>query len=246
MSEHDDTKRPTFVLDGVEVPFVPGQTIMQAAQDAGRYIPHLCHHRDFAPVGSCKVCTVEVGAAGPDAARRAVTSCTYEASPGLVVTSATDELQGERRQLVQMLFVEGNHHCPFCEKSGDCHLQAVAYHLEMKDTHFEHAYPVRPVDASHPDVWLDRNRCILCELCVRASRDHDGKDVFQIGGRGAATTLLVNSQSGLLKDSEIAASDRAVSVCPTGALLPKRAAFLVPIGRRRFDGADIRDRPEDP
>jgi [NiFe] hydrogenase diaphorase moiety small subunit len=234
----DDTARPVFRLDGVEVPFTAGQTLMQAAQDAGAYIPHLCHHRDFEPIGSCKVCTVVVGG-------RAVTACTTPAAAGLEVTSATAALQDDRRHLVQMLFVEGNHHCPFCEKSGDCHLQAVATHLEMQDTHFEHAFPMRPVDASHPDVWLDRSRCILCELCVRASRDVDGKNIFTIGGRGAHTTLLINSESGLLKDTAIARDDRAVSVCPTGALLPKREAFLVPIGRRRYDGADIHERPED-
>jgi len=237
MSRTDDS-RPTFVLDGETVPFSPGQTVMQAAQDAGRYIPHLCHHRDFAPRGSCKVCTVLVGG-------RAMTSCTLAASAGLDVTSASEALTTDRRHLVQMLFVEGNHHCPFCEKSGDCHLQAVATHVGMQDTHFEHAFPTRPVDASHPDVWLDRSRCILCELCVRASHDVDGKSVFAIGGRGAHTTLLVNSPSGLLKDSAIARDDRAISVCPTGALLPKGGAYLVAIGARRYDVADIATKPED-
>lgn len=238
MSSTDNDGRPTFLLDGDAVPFSPGQTVMQATQDAGRYIPHLCHHRDFEARGSCKVCTVLVG-------DRAMTSCTLAASAGLQVTSSSEALTMDRRHLVQLLFVEGNHHCPFCEKSGDCHLQAVATHVGMHDTHFEHAFPTRPVDASHPDVWLDRSRCILCELCVRASHDVDGKDVFAIGGRGAQTTLLVNSKSGLLKDSTIARDDRAVSVCPTGALLPKGGAYLVAIGRRRYDQADIADRPED-
>lgn len=237
MSSTDDS-RPTFVLDGEAVPFSPGQTVMQAAQDAGRYIPHLCHHRDFEPRGSCKVCTVLVGG-------RAMTSCTLSASAGLEVTSSSEALTADRRHLVQMLFVEGNHHCPFCEKSGDCRLQAVATHVGMQDTHFEHAFPSRPVDASHPDVWLDRSRCILCELCVRASHDVDGKSVFAIGGRGAHTTLLVNSPSGLLKDSAIARDDRAISVCPTGALLHKGGAYLVAIGGRRYDRADIAKQPED-
>ena len=99
---------------------------------------------------------------------------TLPASDGLVVESNTPDIQHDRQRLTQMLFVEGNHHCPFCEKSGMCHLQAVAYHLNMQDTHFVHAYPHHEVDASHPDVWLDRSRCILCELCVRASREVDG------------------------------------------------------------------------
>jgi [NiFe] hydrogenase diaphorase moiety small subunit len=228
----------TFDLDGQAVPFQPGQTIMQAAQDAGHYIPHLCHHRDFHPVGSCKVCSVKANG-------RTVAACTTQASKGLQVQSNTPALTQDRQRLVQMLFVEGNHHCPFCEKSGQCHLQAVAYHLEMQDTHFEHEYPQHAVDASHPDVLLDRSRCILCELCVRASREVDGKGVFAMGGRGLRTELLVNSPSGLLRDSAVAATDRALSICPVGALMPKHQGFRIPIGQRPYDDQDIARHPQD-
>ena len=228
----------TFLLDGRPIPFTPGQTLMQAAQAAGVYIPHLCHHADFDPIGSCKVCSVRIQG-------RTVASCTMPARAGLVVESETPELQHDRQRLTQMLFAEGQHHCPFCEKSGACHLQAVAYHLGMQDTHFVHTAPHHEVDASHPDVWLDRSRCILCELCVRASREVDGKNVFAIGGRGAHTTLLVNSPSGQLHDSEVAVTDRAVHICPVGALMPKRQGFVIPIGQRPYDAADIAQRPED-
>ena len=228
----------TFLLDGRPIPFTPGQTLMQAAQAAGVYIPHLCHHADFDPIGSCKVCSVRIQG-------RTVASCTMPARAGLVVESGTPELQHDRQRLTQMLFAEGQHHCPFCEKSGACHLQAVAYHLGMQDTHFVHTAPHHEVDASHPDVWLDRSRCILCELCVRASREVDGKNVFAIGGRGAHTTLLVNSPSGQLHDSEVAVTDRAVHICPVGALMPKRQGFVIPIGQRPYDAADIAQRPED-
>lgn len=228
----------TFTLDGQTIPFAPGETVMQAATRAGVYIPHLCHHHAFDPIGSCKVCSVRVN-------NRLMASCTLPAQAGMVVESESADIQDDRRRLVQMLFVEGNHHCPFCEKSGQCHLQAVGYHLGMQDMHFVHEYPVHAVDASHPDVWLDRSRCILCELCVRASRDVDGKDVFAIGGRGLKTELLVNSPSGLLKDSDVAATDRAMSICPVGALMPKRKGFVIPIGQRAYDHADIAQRPED-
>lgn len=228
----------TFMLDGRPIPFTPGETVMQAATRAGVYIPHLCHHHEFDPIGSCKVCSVRINS-------RLMASCTLPAHAGMVIESESPDIQDDRRHLVQMLFVEGNHHCPFCEKSGQCHLQAVGYHLGMHDTHFVHEYPVHPVDASHPDVWLDRSRCILCELCVRASRDVDGKNVFAIGGRGLKTELLINSPSGLLRDSGVAASDRALSVCPVGALMPKRQGFVIPIGQRAYDHADIAQRPED-
>lgn len=218
----------TFTLDGKTIPFTDGQTLMQAAQAAGEYIPHLCHHADFAPHGSCKLCTVKVNG-------RNCSACTFPAAAGQEVLSDTPELNRDRQKITQMLFVEGNHFCPSCEKSGQCQLQAVAYQLRMLDNHFPLFFAQRQVDASHPEVLLEHNRCIFCTLCVRASREADGKDVFAIAGRGINKHLVVNSSSGLLKDSAIAATDRAAHICPTGAILIKHTAYQVPIGQRVYD-----------
>jgi [NiFe] hydrogenase diaphorase moiety small subunit len=219
---------PTFLLDGEEVPFAPGQTVLQAALTAGRYIPHLCYHPEFTPHGSCKVCTAKVNG-------RTVASCTTPAEAAVEVESNTEELNDTRRTLVQMLFAEGNHFCPSCEKSGNCMLQALGYDLGVMTAGFRHLFPDRPVDASHPEILLDLNRCILCELCVRASRDVDGKSVFALAGRGLTKHLIVNSESGRLADTDVAVTDKAVAVCPVGVILRKRVGFAVPIGERRFD-----------
>ena len=221
-----------FLLDGQPVPFDDGQTILEAARAAGHYIPSLCWHKDFPPHGSCKLCVVK-------SAGRHVSACATPAKDGAEVESNTPEMNGERRGILQMLFVEGNHFCPSCEKSGNCELQALGYEYEMLTPRFRHFFPDRPVDASHPDVLLDFNRCIFCELCVRASRDLDGKNLFGIAGRGLDAHLCVNSASGKLGDTNFSARDRAASICPCGAILPRRKAFLVPIGERRFDSADI-------
>jgi len=226
----------TFTLDGKTIPFEEGETIMEAAAAAGVYIPHLCHHPEFKPHGSCKLCTVNIGG-------RLGASCTNKAAAGMVVESETEALNADRRALTQMLFVEGNHICPSCEKSGNCQLQAVAYHLGMLTPHFTHFYPARDIDASHPDVLIERNRCILCELCVRASRDVDGKNIFGIGGRGIKARLIVNSASGRLADTNMSVRDRAAEVCPTGAIIPKRHGFTVPIGRRLYDHQSIAEVP---
>jgi len=235
-----------FLLDGAEVPFTPGQTVLQAALAAGRHIPHLCYHREFRPHGSCKLCTVKIGGSH-------ATSCTLPAKEGLVVESDTEEVNAERRMLVQLLFVEGNHFCPSCEKSGHCKLQATAYELGMTSPRFDHFFPDRPVDASHPELLLDFNRCILCELCVRASAEVDGKQVFALAGRGMGKHLVVNSASGLLRDSAIAVTDKAAEVCPVGVILRKRVGFAMPVGQRRFDeqpisaqAADYAPRPPQP
>lgn len=223
---------PTFSLDGRQVPFAAGQTIIQAAAAAGIYIPHLCYRPELKPHGSCKLCTVKVNG-------RQASSCTLQAQAGMVVESDTDELNDERRALLQMLFVEGNHFCPSCEKSGDCKLQATACELGMTSPHYDHFFPSRPVDASHPDVLLDFDRCILCSLCVRASRDLDGKSVFALSGRGIGSHLIVNAKSGRLADTDFSAADKAASVCPVGVILPKRRGFAVPIGERTYDAAPI-------
>jgi [NiFe] hydrogenase diaphorase moiety small subunit len=227
-----------FSLDGREVPFASGENVLAAATRAGRYIPHLCWHPDFAPHGSCRACTVRAGG-------RLTPACMLPATAGLVVESETEELRHLRLRLLQLLFVEGNHFCPSCEKSGDCLLQATAYALGMTGPHFEEFYPHRPVDASHPDILLDFNRCILCALCVRASREVDGKSVFALGGHGIGTQLLVDSPSGRLADTDMTLGDRAASICPVGVILPKRRGFAVPIGERRFDRRPVSAPAED-
>lgn len=223
-----------IAIDGLSVPFEEGQTIMDAALAAGVYIPHLCHNPELKPHGSCKLCTVNVNG-------RNVASCTMPAVEGQQVLSDIAELNAERLALTQMLFVEGNHLCPACEKTGNCQLQAVAYHLGMMSPHYNHFYPQREADASHQDVMLDRNRCIYCELCVRASREVDGKNVFGLAGRGIGMHLVVNSVSGLLGDTDLSVTDKSVQVCPTGALIVKRKGYAVPIGQRIFDHLSIKD-----
>jgi [NiFe] hydrogenase diaphorase moiety small subunit len=170
---------------------------------------------------------------------RSTAACTLPAQAGLVVESDTDELNELRRTLVKMLFAEGNHFCPSCEKSGNCMLQALGYDLGVKTAGFRHMYPDRPVDASHPDILLDFNRCILCELCVRASCEVDGKCVFALSGRGIAKRLIVNAASGRLVDTEVAITDKALEVCPVGVILRKGVGFATPIGQRRYDAQPI-------
>ncbi len=225
---------PHFHLDGREIPFQPGQSVLEATLSAGGYIPHLCFHPEFPPHGSCRVCVVKVHG-------KVVPSCTTPAEPGAEVESETEELRELRTDLVQLLFTEGNHFCPSCEASGRCTLQAVAYDLGVDTPHYNPIFPDRPVDASHPDVLLDTNRCILCELCVRASALHDGKGVFGLSGRGITKHLVVNAESGLLADTDLAPTDKAVEVCPVGVILPKRRGFDVPIGQRRYDQRSIRE-----
>jgi [NiFe] hydrogenase diaphorase moiety small subunit len=227
-----------FTLDGRELDATPGQTILEAAGAHGQYIPHLCAHRELLPYGACRVCTVLVNG-------RPQAACTQPVAPGMVVESETPELLNLRRALVEMLFVEGNHVCPCCEQSGKCELQAMAYRLGVLVPRYPFLFPLRQVDASHPDVFVDRNRCILCARCVRASRDLDGRQVFDFAGRGIKKRLVVDSGTGLGGTRDEVA-DRAFDVCPVGSLLRKRTGFTVPVGQRPFDHQPIGSAIEQP
>ncbi|MCL7963163.1 MAG: 2Fe-2S iron-sulfur cluster-binding protein [marine benthic group bacterium] len=221
----------TFYIDGVPVEAAPGMTILDAAQAAGIWIPRLCWHEELEPFGGCRVCTVKMNG-------RSCAACTQPAEPESVVENDSVALREWRKALVELLFAEGNHFCMACEKSGNCELQALAYRLGIAAPRFEHRWQAREVDASHADVLIDRNRCILCARCVRASRDLDGKNVFGFTGRGPERRVAVNSDA-RLRDTDLDVSDRAVDICPVGAIIRKGVGFTVPIGARRYDGAPI-------
>ena len=103
----------TLTIDGKEIEALRGQTILDAADAAGIYIPRLCAMPGLTPYGSCRVCTVMVNG-------RPQAACTTPAAEGMVIENDTEDLKIQRSSLVEMLFVEGNHFCMFCEKSGNC------------------------------------------------------------------------------------------------------------------------------
>ena len=224
----------TFQLDGHDVPFAPGQSILAAAQAAGHYIPHLCYHPEFAPHGSCKVCTVKVNG-------HTHASCTTPAHAGDVVESATDELTQLRLNLVQFLFTEGNHFCPSCEKSGSCELQHLAYRFKVLAPRFPFLFPQRKIEAGLPHLLIEHNRCIQCLRCVRGVKARGGQDIFGFRNRGREIRITVDTTvpDALSDDTAI----RAEAICPVGALIRKGPHYLTPIGQRRFDltpiGADV-------
>jgi len=222
----------TLTIDGVEITAEAGQTILDAAQEAGIYIPRLCAKEELHPFGSCRVCTVLVNG-------RPQAACTQPVADGMVVENNTVELLNIRRDIIDMLFVEGNHFCMFCEKSGNCELQALAYRFGITHPRFPYQSPAdRGVDATHPDLFVDRNRCILCARCVRASRDLDDKHVFDFVGRGPDKRVAVNAEANL-GDTAADVLDKAADICPVGALLKKRVGFAQPVGQRLYDQAPI-------
>jgi [NiFe] hydrogenase diaphorase moiety small subunit len=220
----------TFTIDGKEITGTAGQTILEAAEANGVYIPRLCHKPGLTPHGSCRVCSVYVNG-------RPMGACHSPIAEGMAVENDTERVLNMRRDIIDMLFVEGNHFCMFCEKSGNCELQAMAYRFGITAPKYPYMFPKRDIDMSHPDIWIDHNRCILCARCVRTSQEKDGKHVFDFVERGGMKRIAVNGDA--LADTDASVADEAINACPVGALMKKRVGYVVPVGQRRYDHQPI-------
>jgi len=221
-----------FTIDGKPCVAKPGQTIVEAANDNGVWIPVLCRYEGLKPAGSCRICTVRV-------AGRYMAACTQPVQEGMAVENDVPDLQDMRKALIEMIFVEGNHFCPSCEKSGNCELQALGYRYRLTVPRFPYLWPGRELDAAAPLIMLERNRCVQCLRCVRAVKAKDGRKVFASVGRGPRTTIEADRKLAAKLSEEEAR--KAMDVCPVGAILKKETGFAVPIGRRKYDHVPIGD-----
>lgn len=223
-----------FNIDGKECTGEAGQTIYEAARDNGVYIPSLCRFEGIKPVGTCRICTVKVNG-------RFTTSCTEKVADGMAVENNTDEINDMRKAIVEMLFVEGNHLCPTCEKSGNCDLQALGYRFMMMVPRYPYMFPMKKVEPVAPKIIIDHNRCICCKRCVEGIKNCDGKNIFSFSGRGKNLRITADSElAARMSDTE---AQYAMDLCPVGAILKKEQGFRVPIGQRKYDhkpiGSDI-------
>ncbi|MFA4851521.1 MAG: 2Fe-2S iron-sulfur cluster-binding protein [Bacteroidales bacterium] len=222
-----------FTIDGKECIADEGIDLWKAAMLNGVFIPYLCHMKDVVPSGSCRICTVKVNG-------RPMAACTTPMTKdmnGAVVENETPQLEEMRKMIVELLFVEGNHFCPSCEKSGNCELQGMAYRYQMMVPQFSYNFPMRKVDASTPKIFLDRNRCIQCKKCIRAIKDEQGRSYFAFYKRGHKLEIHIDHELAATMSGELAQA--AMDGCPVGAILKKGKGFDTPIGKRKFDKEPI-------
>ncbi|MEI2776822.1 MAG: 2Fe-2S iron-sulfur cluster-binding protein [Tetrasphaera sp.] len=219
-------------IDETAIVATEGQTVVEAAAEHGVYIPTLCSMPHQDSVGTCRVCSVKING-------HVMAACTVRVRPGMVVEVDSPELADMRRAVLELLFVEGNHNCPSCEKSGRCQLQAVAYESGMTVARFPYRYPVREVDHTSSTIWLERDRCILCQRCVELiCDDATGQRVFSISRRGPQARIEIDTALADAMSEE--AVERAGDICPVGSILPKGVGHDTPIGDRRFEVESVR------
>ena len=220
------TETVTITIDGREIQAAAGRSLVDVANENGAFIPSLCYYPEIEPpLGTCRVCTCNInGVPGP--------ACTETVRDGMVVEVDKPELNDVRQAIVEMMFSEGNHFCPGCEKSGDCDLQHMAYELGVKQSRFPHVFQNRLIDFNPKRMILEHNRCIKCGRCVQEVFTDDGKAVFAVHQRGTETHIGIDYVEETRLTDEQAL--RAMHICPTGAIIVRGQSRALYSVIRRF------------
>lgn len=213
------TQTVTLSIDNQEVTVPKGTTILEAAKGLGVEIPTLCHLKELAPDGSCRMCVVEV-----EGGRRGglTTACTAHCQEDMVVATHSEKVADSRRFILDLLLSNHKLECFSCGKNGDCQLQQYALDYGIDATSFTEGkrMPCHQEDTSNPFFSYDPQKCIMCRRCARVCQLRQGRDVLSIANRGFETKMMPSY--GQAFDQSICEScGNCVSSCPTGALTAK-------------------------
>jgi NADH-quinone oxidoreductase subunit G len=226
-------KSISLTIDDKPVTVPEGTLVIDAAKQAGVYIPVFCYHPKMEPVGMCRMCLVEVGRPMVDRATGQVvleadgfpriqfgpkldTACTMPVSEGMVVRGFTDTVNRARRDILEFLLTSHPLDCPICDKGGECPLQNLTMDFGPGQSrfiydekfHLAKHYPLGDL------IFLDRERCIQCARCIRFQDEIADDPVIGFAQRGRALQIITSSEPGF--DSYF--SGNTTDICPVGAL----------------------------
>lgn len=204
-----------ITIDGRQLEVPENKNVLECALEAGIYIPHLCHHKDLSPLGSCRMCVVEV-----EGENQVTTACTLKAKDGLRILTKTPEVERLRMLALELLLTGHPEDCSTCPKYGNCELQMLIQYIGPKTGRLKMRTKGFRAEEGNPLILHDMNRCVLCGRCVRACNELRGVKVLQYQKK-ELETYVGTLHDKLLKDADCRFCGACVEVCPTGTIRDK-------------------------
>lgn len=201
----------TLTIDGVEVTVERGTSILEAAQQAGKEIPTLCHDKRLVPYGSCRLCMVEVTARGKT---RTMPACFNPARDGMEVVTQSQALTDSRRMQLMLILRSHPLRCPSCDASGNCRLQDLVHEYEIPELPFPRESRVFHVDNDSHFIRFNMNLCIKCGMCVRICDEIQGEQELSFVNRGMNCEVSTDFERPL--NCEFCG--QCAQICPVGAI----------------------------
>jgi len=208
---------PKIIIDGKELEFKPGQTVIQAAREGGIDIPHFCWHPSLSVSGNCRVCLVEI-----EKMPKLAISCATAAMDGMVVKTQSEKVIAARNAVMEFILINHPLDCPICDEAGECKLQDYAYQHSVGESRFteEKNHKEKRVELG-PNVMFDGERCISCSRCIRFCDEIAGKKELTFIKRGDRVTITTFPGRKLENPYSMNVTD----ICPVGALTNRDFRF---------------------
>lgn len=227
---------PKAIVDGVEVEFDAGMSVLQVAERAGAEIPRFCYHERLSVAGNCRMCLVEIEDAR-GMAPKPVASCAFPASDGLQIHTKTDIVKKAREGVMEFLLINHPLDCPICDQGGECDLQDQAVAFGAGNSRFEENKRAVEPKYMGPLIKTIMTRCIQCTRCVRFATEVAGVEELGLLNRGENAEI-----SSIEKSISSELSGNLVDICPVGALTSKPYAFNArPWELRKTESIDVMD-----
>jgi NADH-quinone oxidoreductase subunit G len=218
---------PRITINGKDLEFTKGQTILQVALANEMEIPHYCYHPGLSIVASCRICLAEVWSPNPrnnnqlEPIPKLLPTCQTPCGEGQVVYTDSPKSIANQKAVMEYLLINHPVDCPVCDQAGECHLQDYAYQYGRTNARFQEDKIKQPKKDVGQHVLLYSDRCIMCTRCVRFTREVTGTGELMVQGRGAKEEIDVFP--GIALNNELSAN--VIDICPVGALLDKDFLF---------------------